>query len=735
MSRSQIMGAFVVLTLVAGLVIVWQATGEEETTEGGIEILTDTVGRQTLRDELTLNGELRRDELSTINSPFDGRVSQVGIDDGDEIAAGEVILSLDGRPAVAANGEFSFYRTLDVGSDGPDVLQLERILFEAGYDPGNIDRLYTEATRAALRNWQIDYGYGGATPEPEETIIISLTPGNGYQVGDKDTQAILIGPSVPGPGEGPEDATRTITGSGGAGIVPFQVTSVPAIGVQFTEATITEGDTLDVILTADPAPAVDTQIQLAFGGDATGGDLDDVADPDIDVDYLDDPLEDSPIVWPAGASTVTLTLETFADDVDEEDEEWTLNITPEQPVGEGINYNPAPLNTLTVTITDATPDEVPTFELTIEPGDEEVDEGGAATYTVTADRELGRAVEVRYSLTGTATEGDDYDDQDNDPSFVFPAGTDETTVTIATIQDDTIEPTESLTLTLQASTDPTDPYNLGSSISGTVRIEDEDEPELTIVGSEVRVAEGGAVAVTIRADEAPSSDISVDYQINGSATMGTDFSVLTGTVTFPAGARSVDLLVQTLDDDVIFVPSDMIIADWPARVGTVFVDEGETVQLGQQLLTLTEPDFTITLFANPTDRSELVLGQLVTVDLEAGNQEVEGRIVELDDAAIITDSGAERYEGVVEVVGELAAVDGATVSIEVVLDERIDAMVVPRAAIFQDATGNPTVRVIDPETLAQREVAIETGIQEGSFTEVLSGLDGSEIIVVDVTGG
>ncbi len=729
MTRSQIMGAFVALALVAGLVIVWQVTGEEESNDNPIEILTDTVGRQTLRDELTLNGELRRDELSTINSPFDGRVSQVGIADGEEIAAGDVILSLDGRPAVAVNGEFSFYRTLDVGSDGPDVLQLERILFEAGYDPGNIDRLYTEATRAALRNWQIDYGYGGATPEPEETIIISLQPSNGYQVGDKDTQAILIGPSVPSPGDTPA------TSGGGASIIPFQDDPITAIGVQITEATITEGETLDIVLTANPAPVVDTQIQLAFGGDATGGDLDDIADPDIDVDYLDDPLEDSPIVWPANAETFTLTLETFTDTVDEDDETWTISITPEQPIGSGINYDPAPLNTLTVTIEDATPDEVPTFELTIESGDEEIDEGEAATFTITADRELGREVEVRYSLTGTATEDDDYAEQDTDPSFVFPAGADETTVTIATVQDTTIEPTESLTMTLQPSDDPTDEYLLGSSISGTVRIQDEDEPELTIAGSEVRVAEGGAVAVTIRADEAPSSDISVDYQVGGTATMGTDFSVLTGTITFPAGARQVDLLVQTLDDDVIFVPSDMIIADWPARVGTVFVDEGETVQLGQSLLTLTEPDFTITLFANPTDRSEIALGQVVTVELEAGDQEVEGRIVELDDAAIITDSGGERYEGVVDVTGELAAVDGATVRIEVVIDERIDAMVVPRAAVFQDATGNPSVRVIDAETLEQRVVAIETGIQEGSYTEVLSGLDGSEIIVVDVTGG
>ena len=56
-------GAFIALALVAGLVIVWQVTGEEESGDSPIEILTDSVGRQTLRDELTLNGELRRDEL------------------------------------------------------------------------------------------------------------------------------------------------------------------------------------------------------------------------------------------------------------------------------------------------------------------------------------------------------------------------------------------------------------------------------------------------------------------------------------------------------------------------------------------------------------------------------------------------------------------------------------------------------------------------------------------------
>ncbi|MDG1877417.1 MAG: Calx-beta domain-containing protein [Acidimicrobiales bacterium] len=730
LTRNKTMGIFIVIIIMAGLVMIWQWTGDDNPDESSeIELLVDTVSRQTLRDELTLNGELRRDELQAINSPFDGRVSQIAVNDGDQIAPGDVILALDGRPAVAANGDFSFYRRLDVGSDGPDVLQLEQILRNGGYDPGNVDGLYTEDTRRALRQWQVDYGYGGATPEPEETIVITLTNGNGYTVGNKDSKAIRIGPSVPSQLSGASDGNLP---SSGMPVVPAQVMT-PAIGVTLAEDTVAEGNTLDVVLTASPAPDVDTQINLTFGGDAIGGDLDDVADPDIDVDYLDDPLEETPIVWPAGETTLALTLEVLADDLDEDDESWTISVTPENVIGEGTNYDVAPINTMTVTIIDSTPDQIPQLSVNIDDGDDEIEEGEDAVFTIVADDELGRDVEVGYMLIGSAQEGDDYPNQDDAPSVLFPAGENEITVTVPTLQDDQIEPIERITLSLQPATDGE--YTTADPTTGTVTIEDEDDPELTIVGGEVTVPEGGAVVFSIRADEAPSRDISVDYQVGGTATMGVDFQVLTGTVTFPAGRTQVDVIINTIDDDVIFVPSDMIIADWPARVGTVFVDEGETVQLGRTLLNLTEPEFTINLIASPSDRSELVLGQAVTVEIEAGDQSVAGTITELDDAATITDGGAERYEGVVEPNTELFAVDGATVRIEVVLDERIDAIVVPRAAIYQNATGETVVRVIDLDTGAQTEVIIETGIQEGSFTEVVRGLAGGEQIVVDVTGG
>jgi len=726
--RNQLIGIVVVLLLVAGLIVGWQVTGEDDDAEQAAAPLVNRVGTQTLRDELTINGELRRDELSTINSPFDGRVSQLSVEDGDNINAGDVLLALDGRPAVAANGDFSFYRQLDVGSDGPDVLQLERILLESGYDPGAVDRLYTEATRSALRQWQIAYGYGGATPEPEETIVVTLAEGNGYTIADKDTTALIIGPSVPGQvAYGP-----VLVPTLGAGLVPMQEPAIPRIGMATATASVSEGDTLQIVLDADLAPTADTEIEVEFGGDATGGDQDDVDDPDTDVDYLDEPLEDLPLIWPAGETQVILELDVLADDLDEEDETWTMTLIAEQ-VLTGANYEIGPIKTITVDILDTNTTKVPVLNLRVDEDDEEVDEGGAATFTVESDIELDAAVEVRYMVIGgTADEIDDYDEQDERPTFDYGANTLEDTFTIGTTQDDDIEPRETITVQLLPADDPDEQYLLGPNPVGTVTIEDEDDPELTMVTREQTVPEGSVVEVVIRADQPPNEDISVDYTINGSATMGVDYNTLTGSITFPRGRTQISLVIETIDDDVIFVPSDMIVADWPARVGTVFVDEGETVQLGKELLTLTEPNFTIRLFANPTDRSELAVGQVVQVEIEAGDQESGGVITQLDDAATITEGGAETYEGVVEADTDLAAVDGASVRIEVVLEERVDAIVVPIAAIRQDGTGNDVVVVVDEETGNTTETPIVTGLQEGSFTEVLSGLSGNELVIVDV---
>ena len=260
-------------------------------------------------------------------------------------------------------------------------------------------------------------------------------------------------------------------------------------------------------------------------------------------------------------------------------------------------------------------------------------------------------------------------------------------------------------------------------------MESNDLPELTLRGGGT-VAEGESSTVTIVADQAPTEDTSVAYSVGGSAQAGVDYAVVAGTALLRAGERSVDVVIRTIDDDVVFHPGDMVVAQWPVRAGTVEVEEGDYVQQGTPLFDLTEPAFTIRLTASPTDRARLAVGQDVTVNLDAGDQESPGTITELDDNATTSSSGTETYEGVVTAAKGLVGVDGAVVTIDVVVEESVDAVVVPIAAVLSDG-GQETVRVVTPEGVIERR-AIETGMLDGAYVEVVSGVSPGEYVILEI---
>jgi hypothetical protein len=253
---------------------------------------------------------------------------------------------------------------------------------------------------------------------------------------------------------------------------------------------------------------------------------------------------------------------------------------------------------------------------------------------------------------------------------------------------------------------------------------------MTLIGGG-RVNEGGSIGFTIVADQPVDEATSINYQVSGNADPGKDYKALSGTAVMPAGASRVDVTVTTIDDDVLFQPSDMLVADWPARIGQVEVDEGEFVLQGAVVLTLTEPRFTVKLTVSASDRAQLELGQQVVVDLEAGGQDaLSGIITELDENATVSEEGDESYEGVVEVTEEPKGVDGAAVSIDVTLSERPNVLAVPVAAVVA-AGGKNEVRIVDDDgKLARREV--EIGLVDDDFVEIVSGLEGDELVVVSV---
>ena len=722
-------GIGLVLVLLVG-VFVWPGTGGNSNNtqrNDGPTYVVAPVERRTLSDEITVRGEIRRDQLQRITANVDGQVSSVLVDDGDTINAGDVLYAIDGRAAVAVDGEFSFFRRLDVGSDGPDVLQLETILSESGYDVGTVDQLFTEETRSGLRDWQIARGYGGASPEPNENIIISLSSNTaGYSIGAQNTIAIELQPSVPDQSlTSAKSSWETQTAlysqntmNAGA-FVPANFASQnnvlqddrPVIEVSVNPGSVVEGETATFTFTSDIPMASDTVIDYVVTGSATADD-----------DYEDDPLDGS-FIFPAGAQSFDLQIETLTDNEIESAEELIIEVGEGFSVGDNLPYRLGALREAKLEITSPAGD-VQTIEIrSITPS---VSEGGNLTFEFQTDKISNEDTMIKISVWGTATSGSDFIAEDLEVEL--PANQETVSLTFQTRNDSQVEPDEELWVTILSN--PNETYAIGSPKSALGIIESNDLPELTISGGG-GIGEGGNAEFVINADQPVTEDTSINYTLRGSATPGKDYKELPGTVIMPAGQSQVTVQIETIDDDVLFLPGDMVVASWPARIGTVSVDDGEFILLGQQVLTLTEPDFTITLTLNPTDRGNLEVGMEVEVELQASDQDaVPGVILELDETATVAADGSERYEGVIQTFEDLDAVDGANVNVDVTREEKIDVITVPVAAVLQDGQGNDVVRVVLTDGTT-RQVQVKVGLSEGAYVEITEGLSGEELVLVE----
>ena len=926
----RIFALVVAAAVVAGLTV-WKPWDDSGTAVDPLRdrAIAEAVTTRTLTEELTVRGELRRDELQTINSAASGRITGLEVVDGDTVQVGDVLFSLDGRRAVAVGGDLEFYRPLDVGSDGPDVLQLEKVLSAAGYSVGVVDRYYTEETRSGLAEWQSDHDYGSTATEVEEVVTVSLQANPaGYSVGAVNTVSVQIGGASRSVGKARRNTAEDITGA-------------PVVTVRVVEAIVTEGDQVVFTVTADPIPVSDLVVAVRIGGDVTSDDyegiddtvviaagsatanlvvttqVDDLreANEDLEVSVsssfdeaanlasqdllvfdiqealdallerqaelvdeivasetapedlvvfdlqaeiddlverraelvsdvaeaqqdltdaeaevsglesrqqektnveqelvdkgiitlvqtvtsdvtpaeaanlisLDEALDDANADLEAENITVaahtqafdayydalsaaleeSTELTTARDTVDtagntlaslerEDDRlnfllevaeadlaeaqastdtvvqdlldeqrrlEFSLDAKREElRVAQGSRYLVGDPDTATVIIDDPDVADAPT--LVLRSDSETVVESGLASFTVETPDPLVEDLEIFYETVGSATAGSDYNQPDGD--VVLRAGQESVAITVQLRPDDLVEDEE--TITVRLLDDPSGNYLLSHRSEATVRVASADLPELTLAGGGW-VSEGATTVVTVVADQAATVDTSINYSIGGSARAGEDFEVMTGTTILRTGESSVDIPIRSIADDVVFLPGDMVVAQWPARVGSVHVDAGQFVQSGTPLLTLTEPNFTVKLFATPSNRAKLDVGQSVTVNMDAGDQEVGGLIAEIDNSAT-SEGGSETYEGVVQTDGDLIGVDGAVVTIDAVVAESVDAVVVPIAAVLSDG-GDKKVRVVTPAGVIERR-SIQTGMLDGAYVEIISGLSVGEYVILEI---
>jgi hypothetical protein len=155
----------------------------------------------------------------------------------------------------------------------------------------------------------------------------------------------------------------------------------------------------------------------------------------------------------------------------------------------------------------------------------------SAVFTIRLSAPSATEVTVNISTAdGTATVGSDY--QARTGSFTFPAGTTSRTITVPVIGDNTNEPDETFFVNILSATNAT------ISDARAVGTIDNDDPTPTVSINNVAIMEGDAATTSFIFSvklSNPSQDIvTVNFATSdGTAQAGSDYTAVSGTLTFP----------------------------------------------------------------------------------------------------------------------------------------------------------------------------------------------------------
>lgn len=184
---------------------------------------------------------------------------------------------------------------------------------------------------------------------------------------------------------------------------------------------------------------------------------------------------------------------------------------------------------------------------------------------------------VTYRIYGSAVNGVDYESLPNvtasttvngttsittlTGTVTIPAGESSVALNISAIDDSVYEYSESVSISLASApaiAGSPAPYAIDySKSSGNVTIDDNDQAsqaKVSVVATDANAAEVAAGQAandgifTIARSGATDADLTVYYRVEGTATAGSDYTALGGSVVIPAGQSSVQINLAVLDD-------------------------------------------------------------------------------------------------------------------------------------------------------------------------------------------
>ncbi len=247
-----------------------------------------------------------------------------------------------------------------------------------------------------------------------------------------------------------------------------------------------------------------------------------------------------------------------------------------------------------------------------------VNEGTAsATITVTLNTSSSLPVTVTYATSnGTATSPGDYTAVSN--TLTFNSGQTSRTFSVSITNDTTDEPNETVNLTLSSPLGAM----LGTPISATLTIVDNDSPPtVQFDPTTYSVGEGGGSEMmqVVLGGSTSALTITVDYAttISGTATAGSDYTAIGGTLTFTPGVTSQSFPLTILNDTLDEADETVVLALTNPASATLGVggdlatltivdnDEPPTVQFSSSAYSVSESGGTATITATLSAESGL----------------------------------------------------------------------------------------------------------------------------------
>ena len=309
------------------------------------------------------------------------------------------------------------------------------------------------------------------------------------------------------------------------------------------------------------------------------------------------------LTFPPGTTARTVAVPVVTDALDEDDETFSLVLSG--PFNATLGGNG------TATILDD--DAAPSLSAADCLGLEGTGGNGSCTLTASLSAVSGKQVTVAYAtLDGTAGSPGDYVGASG--TFTFAPGTASVSVPVAFVGDTLDEPDETFVFNLSGVQNAT-----LLDAQGQVTIDDDDGPTVAVSSPSVTEGDVGTTqaAFTLSLSAPSVQPITVSYlTIDGTASVGQDYQLTTGTLTFPAGttgqAVNVPVIGDLLDEpnETFYLNLGPVIDARPASSAiraTIVDDDGgvialqslghgsdrvDTLQGGSDLFVLHQPGLT-----------------------------------------------------------------------------------------------------------------------------------------------